>query len=168
MFEHLARHRVILVTGPQRSGTTIAATMIAQDTGHILYLEEAFGVHDKALWQRLIKHAQKAVIQCPGMSAFVHEESGADVLVVWMERELADILASQERINWPPWDKAREVAKYGEDQGEPAAIKYRHWREWQRDATANYLELPFSSLAGHPLWVPKAERSTFAARQVAA
>jgi hypothetical protein len=42
VFEHLAVHRKILVTGSFRSGTTIAGKMIAHDTGHCYLDESAF------------------------------------------------------------------------------------------------------------------------------
>ncbi|OBX35665.1 hypothetical protein A8U91_04739 [Halomonas elongata] len=46
MFEHLADETTIIVTGAHRSGTTIAAEMIAADTGKPCIREEAFEHRD--------------------------------------------------------------------------------------------------------------------------
>ena len=65
MFEHLEKFPRILVTGPQRSGTRIAATMIAEDTGHWFVGEEGIGVDSlNRLWRTLVT-GRDVVIQAP-------------------------------------------------------------------------------------------------------
>jgi hypothetical protein len=52
MFEHLAVHSKIVVTGPQRSGTRIASQMIASDTGHEFVDEVDFLITDTTRFGR--------------------------------------------------------------------------------------------------------------------
>jgi len=173
MFEHLARYGRILVAGPQRSGTRIASKMIAQDTGHLCCEEEAFGVHDRGAFDRLVGQCG-IVVQCPAMSHAIHEYGDAGTLVVWMVRDLGDILASERRIGWTngPYHElmhygysSRQARSYRLHGGQVAPIKVRVWQETQRAQVSHWLELDYESLAGHPLWVPRAERAGFGVRQ---
>jgi len=156
---------LILVTGPQRSGTTIAAKMIAQDTGHLLVLEERFGTHDKGRWEKIIEGSHGVVIQCPTMCRWAHQFGERDdVLVVLMRRDIDDIIASQERIGWR---ERRELVPYGVDEGPIAAVKYDYWEREQVGQIRHSLELEYEDLSDHPLWVPKARRRRFGPRQTA-
>lgn len=162
MFEHWASHRVIVVTGPQRSGTTIAAAMVAADTGHELVREEAFNVHDPWLWRDLVSRPGQRVIQCPTMFAFVSElAERRDVLVVFMNRPLAEIHASQQRIGWAEADRQRELDRLGE-RGDPAEIKQRRWAAMD---LPNGRTLDHAALRAHRMWVE--DRGHFSARQIA-
>lgn len=168
MFERLARFRVVLVTGPQRSGTTIAAKMIVHDTGHHFVPEEEFGPHDVDAWRKLVREGQSVVIQCPTMCRYVHGFGDRDdVAVVLMRRPIRDIRASQERIGWPAEERERELARYGMQSGEPAPIKYLFWWAQQRHHVKHAFEVDFESLSAHPMWVPKERRADFGPRQTA-
>ncbi|GIV82779.1 MAG: hypothetical protein KatS3mg051_2133 [Anaerolineae bacterium] len=165
MFEHLARYPRILVSGPQRSGTTIATAMIAADTGHRRLLEEAFGVHSVTRL-RLLLQQQNIVVQCPTMVAYLSDLVDDQALLVWMRRPVADILASQQRIGWN--EDEFEKAKLGQA-GSPlssAELKYRWWLE-NRHRFRHTLELDYESLSAHPMWVPQERRAHFRARQIA-
>src|SRR5579875_68345 len=69
MFEHLAVHPMIVVTGPQRSGTRIAARMIAADTGHRFVDETEFLIKDEARFRALFRSpgGEAFVVQAPHM-----------------------------------------------------------------------------------------------------
>jgi hypothetical protein len=150
MFEELKRYRIILVTGPQRSGTTLAAHCIAQDTGHH-YIDEAdYGTKNGIEWRRLIVEESDAVIQCPSMARWVHEVATEDVLVVWMLRSAHEIMASQFRVGWIA---TIERAKYPVSDKPICLIKLDFWRETQKQAIPHWLEVPYHSLKLHPLWV---------------
>ena len=99
MFEYLSRHRKIVVTGPQRSGTRIASKMIAADTGHAFVDERAFRTHDVALWRQILTR-DKLVVQSPGMFKEVLDDPPPDIFVVVMRRPLDSIHASEDRIEW--------------------------------------------------------------------
>lgn len=115
------RHRII-VTGPQRSGTRIAAKILAHELGYTYVDEDAIGVdNEQAFWQLLLpgQTAERDepgnwVLQAPGLSHMVHRlpylvaEAAAtaptgrpeDYAVVWMLRDEIAIVKSELRIGW--------------------------------------------------------------------
>lgn len=177
----LGGFRVVLVTGPQRSGTQIATQIIAAETGHEAVMEGKFCVHNRELFEALIRERSNVVVQCPGMCHIVHhvatnvelepdwreKEGGPDIAVVLMRRQVSDILASQERIGWTAAHEAEELAKYS-GYGPPIAVaKYHFWDVCQRWLVPYSMEVEYESLAGHPLWVPKSRRGGWTAHQTA-
>ncbi len=164
MFKHLARHSVILVTGPQRAGTTICAKMIAADTGHEYVDEDDYGPHNKRGWIHTIIDHENVVIHCPTMCRYVHQ-LGEVALVVMVCRNVIDIVNSQERIGWGKANEALELARYKKAEDPVAAIKYDFWCKYQRTTITNWLEVEYKNLAAHPLWVDKRERAIFGPRQ---
>ena len=164
MFKGLRKFNVILVTGPQRSGTRIAARCIAADTGHQYVDENQFKVHRQALFDNLIATRRNVVIQCPAMCHLVHKYGARDdLLVVMMIRELYEIHASQERIDWQ--GHAHELGKYKLTEGDPATVKYAYWLTHQRHRIKSTNELLYKNLSGHKLWVVPELRSNFEADQ---
>lgn len=168
MFEHLAKYRKILVTGPHRSGTTFAATAIAHDTGHGLIREELSRFNPRLLRAWLQESPSPVVCQAPYAADICH--TFGDVLVVWMVRDVSEIEASQARmrledgapVNWSRIE-AGERRRYHAN--EPiAAVKYRNW-PLQRAKIARYLNLEYESLRDHPLWIAPEFRVDFHVRQ---
>jgi hypothetical protein len=152
------RFRSIVVTGPQRSGTHIAAEIIAADIGYTYVDDSEFGVINKAkfLWEC---HKERRVIHCPGMSRWIHEVPKG-TLVVFMMRDLEDIHRSEARIKWN--GRYMEQMNYGCASWDTAAEKYRFWREVQKPILgASCIEIEYESLKYHPLWVSKDRRSNF-------
>jgi hypothetical protein len=173
MFEHLADYRVVLVSGPHRSGTTIAARMIAEDTGLRFCPEETFGHDNAKAWIKLVETAQGAVIQCPTM-CYQIERFGdrEDVAVVMMFRWLGDILKSQVQVGWSPDGQYKtrykaELARYRENRSSLASIKYKHWLASQRDNILHSYIVRYETLNKHPLWLSKEQRRGFGPRQIA-
>lgn len=173
MFEHFAESfAVIFVTGPQRSGTTICARMIAHDAGYRYVDEEDFSVHEMRALERVIsnRRGQRLVIQCPALARWIHE-LGAErsSAVVWMVRDTIDVIHSQMRIGWAK--EQDEKAKYADAEitlpnNVPVSLlKWYYWTNYQRYRCANPFEVEFEKLASHPLWVPKDGRASFEARQ---
>ena len=168
MFEHLARFRKILVTGPQRSGTTICGQMIAYDIGCRYVDEMRFSVRHRERIERFMAEPGQMAIQCPALCRWVHELAAADpehVAVVLMRRKIADIIASQERINWTRRFEPGELAAYGVTDGCIAAVKYDFWDTVQRGRIRHAFEVRYESLKGHPLWVSRSRRRHFQAKQ---
>ena len=163
MFENLRRHDQIFVTGPQRSGTTIATKMIAQELGYKYYdetcLPESF---DGFILQMTHDNLDgiKGVYQGPTKSALCHTLS-KDIAIVFMMRPIDEIIASQVRINWI-WED-QEIAKYPKEyQDTPvSSLKYRYWNEVQKPLIKYSYEITFGSLRNHPLWLGKEERKNF-------
>ena len=166
MFEHLAQYNLILVTGPQRSGTTIAARMIAADTKHDYIDERDFEATGRAVWLDICARAHNAVIQCPGMARYVHEVGARpDVCVVYMLRDVGEIVASQKRIDWS--HEPYEMSQYDSDwhRATIAETKAAYWMGHQRKLCAHPLEVAYGTMSAHPLWVPAKKRRTFRDRQ---
>ena len=65
MFEYMAIHSRIVVTGPQRSGTTITAKMIAHDTGHRYVDEAEFAVYDVEKWRKIVTEEDHVIVTMP-------------------------------------------------------------------------------------------------------
>jgi hypothetical protein len=168
MFEHLAHFDVVLITGPQRSGTTICTRMVAQDTGSRYVDEAEYGFHDEDVWRALITAGSGIAVHCPAMCHVIHEFAADErVAVIMMRRDLRDIIASQERIGWTEREEPRELAKYGTAYGPIALVKWDHWERGQRDLfpMGRRFEIEYESLAGHPLWIPRPQRTHFGHRQ---
>ena len=140
----------ILVTGPQRSGTTIAAHIISQDKG-LHYIDENEFLKDQTI-------PPDSVVQAPFVLKFSVELSiqYPDLHIIKMVRHKQDIIASMERVNWHP-----ELAPHYDtliDHFEAVwKISKLHIPE------DRYTELPYRSLSTHPLFVK--DRSHFTLRQ---
>lgn len=158
----LAPYRIAVVTGPQRSGTTFAAKAIAGHNGWDYIDEDVYGVHNRRQWAHLVNTRTRAVIQCPTMMRYVHDLP-ADVLVVVMRRNVADILASQDRISWS--DEHWELDRYPGETGHACEIKYRWWDAHKHAGPPCWIELEYDQLSSHPAWVPSERRRDFAPRQ---
>lgn len=151
----LSRFRVVVVTGPQRSGTTIAARIIAEESGMRYVDEDEYGTKDVAAWKKLVTTGQGLVVHSPAMARWAHEAAADDVMVVWMIRPLDDILHSQKRIGW---DDKSERAKYRDCEGyhvdaPVAVIKNRFWTVYQRGLIPHTMNLKYKDLSWHRLWV---------------
>ena len=68
----LSGYRAILVIGPQRSGTTIGARMLAQDLGCRYIDEREHGNHTPRVVE-LLQSGERVVLQAPSMSEAVHD-----------------------------------------------------------------------------------------------
>ncbi|HSH43857.1 MAG TPA: hypothetical protein VK973_17175 [Arenicellales bacterium] len=140
MFEWLADFRRIIVTGPHRSGTTIAAEMIASDTGKPCIREEAFDCRNIILAER----SGEGVIQGPYLLPWAPIFAGADTAVIYMRRDGAAIDASVRRL------KEGGIS-------EPLFHWNQAWRLWQTMDVPNGYTVDYKSLRDHPLWVERRE-----------
>lgn len=161
MFEHLTEYKRILVCGPQRSGTRIAAHMIAHDTGHTYVDEMEFHVDSlhSLYW---VLERENIVVQCPALTRYVHiiaKDFGA--FIVMMHRDLEDIYTSQRRIGWD-FDRV-EMMHYPEYSRFPrsAYVKHIYWNGYQQERVKNFAVVDYDSLSEHLLWIPKERRANF-------
>lgn len=152
----------IMVSGPQRSGTTIAAKIIAMELGYPFFPEEAFNAHEVySCLISLYNTIPKFVVQAPGMSPYIRLFPGA---VIFMKRPVHEIINSQRRVSWPNHEEEREKTKYflSDDPNHICEIKYRIWYKYQKDLPDKF-ELEYHSLESHKLWVE--DRKNFHIRQ---
>lgn len=153
MFEKYKDYKKIVVTGPQRSGTTIASHMIAKDLGYEHIDETKFGVHNGNVFRKILNDRENIVIQAPGLFQDCMAIKDEDVLVVVMKRNIKDIIASQERIKWA-YEKG-ELSKFGLENGIISKVKYDYFKTHK---PKNYVELRYSDLKRHPLYVENRKR----------
>jgi len=136
-----------VVTGPHRSGTTIAAEMIAHDTGKRCIHEEAFDYRNIIEAEQVI--ARGGVIQGPYLLPW------APILkahIVYMQRPDDDIEASVRRLRErgisTPFFSAEQAHRLAHEQG-----------------PRSHETVPYGRLRHHPLWVPAEERRGWHHRQ---
>jgi hypothetical protein len=161
LFESLAVYPRILVTGPQRSGTRIAAKMIAEDTGHLFVDEAVFAFSDEPAWREILK-AKQIVVQAPSMLKEVVDNPPREAFIVLMRRDLGKIHESERRVGWDSdrfGGPARELRKFGLAKGDSAQVKYDYWESHEK--TVPFLELEYESLREHPLFIPDHQRRVF-------
>ena len=161
----LSEFRVVIVTGPQRSGTTITARIIAHDSSMDYVDESDYGTKNDQAWLRMVRESHHVVIQSPAMSHLLIQACHGvdDVGIVWVTRPLSEILASQERIGWNDSDERKKFSYYGAD---PIAdYKLYMWRVHISNGIPWGIEVPYHDLEAHPLWVPDERRRDFAPRQ---
>jgi hypothetical protein len=163
MFDFLKTFKTIIVTGPQRSGTTICARMIAYDTGHTFLREEEFGVFEFDDLLALAELHDRCVIQAPACSHRVHEVGrDDDTAVVFMLRSTDEIIASERRIKWG--FQAHQLKNYPGYEGPISLAKTEHWMMVQRDQIKHSYEQHYHDLKAHPLWVD--DKDGWKARQI--
>jgi hypothetical protein len=165
MFEQLAEHSRIVVTGPQRAGTRIATKMIAADTGHTYVDESEFAFTNGAKWRKVLRR-NRVVVQCPAMMKDVVDDPPPGIFVVLMRRSLDEIHESAERIDWEGEHQGNtaELQKFGQTEGDSASLKYEYWNG-HTDRSFPFLEVNYESLKDHRLWIDKDLRKDFTAHQ---
>lgn len=169
---NLGRFRKILVTGPQRSGTTIAAEIIAAETAMPYVDERSYGWRDLAALSMLVANDERMVIQYPNFAHIIEQFTADDICIVFMHRQPTDILQSQKRINWKSASYQRKLYRgkvpYINHWLTPVCvIKYLHWHLHQKSLVLHSLDLPYHSLKQHPRWVEQPRRSMFTSKQTA-
>jgi len=158
--EELKKFKKILVTGPQRSGTTIAGHMIAKDLNYKYYDERDVGVRSCTQLFKVLSTEELAVIQGPCFCSMAHWIDSPDTAVVMMLRNIEDIRASEARINWP--EEKAELKNYFLDSGIISAVRYENWEKYQKpNMQVPYFELDYNSLSSHPMWLEKESRKNF-------
>lgn len=163
MFEHLESYHGVIVTGPQRAGTTITAQMIAHELQRRFIDEAEVGFEDVDQI-RALQRGEPYVLQCPCLCYRIHEFGGPQVAIVLSRRPVSEIQVSQQRVNWL-WEQA-ELEKYGLTCGSIPEVKYAIWDRWQKPLLGSHAyESQYRDLERHPLWVPDDLRRHFAIKQ---
>ncbi len=161
-----ARYDVLLVTGPQRSGTTWAACALASSLGYTLYDERhpITGGNDtlKALrrtFAYLRETKTKAVIQSPMATQVLHLlPFFPGLLIVFIARNCLDVFMSQNKVDrfrggWTctagrtkelrKYRNRLEIRDYFDDREMICKIKQDVWLKHQRgEAERRRLEQP--------------------------
>jgi hypothetical protein len=172
LFNHLEKYRFILVSGPHRAGTTIAAAMIANDLDYEFQedvqdqLETFAGTHQ--LYSPTVFH-------CPSCAHFIHQLAAIpELAAVMVIRNVEAIIASQRRIPWafePTQINAYRFRTIPKPtfaiQSPIATVKYRYWQEVQRPVFGKSgYEVRYDDLKSHSMWVTPEQRKGFTANQL--
>lgn len=159
----------ILLIGPQRSGTTIGARMLAHDLGCRYVDEQEHGNHRDRVIELL--RDERVVVQAPVMSGSVHElPTIKRCAVVWMLRDREEVIASMHRVHWAARYEAQLVEDYATrwpsiKRGRINDMRLEAWRRFQREAVEwnglHTYELNYGGeyVQGHPMHVAKPERA---------
>ena len=173
MFDHLKKFDKIVITGPGRSGTTIAAKIIADELKYKFVDEAWFSGTFFEIFEVLISEPRrKMVVQAPCLSHRLHEIGDRDnVAIVLMRRDIDDILESSkhtltfnEKIIPDAFTVCDErwrkfcLSKYNVTEGCLPQIVYDYWDNYQKDKIKHSFELEYLDLKNHPLWIKKPER----------
>lgn len=173
LFDHLKQYRFILVSGPHRAGTTIAAAMIANDLDYEFYEDVQTGKLETLGGSRQIY--RPSVLHCPSACHFIHQFARlSDFAAVMIIRNITEIIASQERI---PWGFENEQLHAYRDKATPkpafivqppiAEVKYRYWWEVQKPLFGEHgYEIEYESLKAHTMWVAPEQRRGFTTNQI--
>ncbi len=166
LFQELKRFKRIIVTGPHRSGTTVAAEMIARDTGFEAVREEQFDFYRADMLEGLLQRDQ-VVVQCPALFDQMPSLSCDDTAIVLMRRSLEELEASRGRMFAPGTGRKMsadeqnesQLVRLGRKEGDAAELKYQIWAEWVKSGDLhNPIEMEYAALAEHPMWVSKDDR----------
>lgn len=165
-FAHFRRYKRVIVTGPHRSGTTVATEMIAADTGMEPVREEAFEFYNAALLREVLQR-EGVVVQCPALFDLMPALSDPHTAVVLMRRPLGELSQSRARMFDPATahqlsgeeQNEAQLERLGQSDGDAAALKYDLWDRWVAERRIhNPVELAYDRLAEHPRWVSPEDR----------
>lgn len=151
----------ILVTGPQRSGTTICAKILAHDLGFNFYPEERINISSFGTARKMTESQSGFVLQCPAICHVIHE---LDATIIMVARPVNEIISSEIRVGWQG-ERKNELKKYNRSDGIISLVKYQAWYTWQKELCKEAYEIDYHSLDFHPLWIPIEKRHGFNARQ---
>ena len=157
MYESLKEFSNIIISGPQRSGTRIAAKIISLDTGKTYIDEKEINFHDLRLLEWYLNKGN-VVIQCPGLCHLLHNINNKSTLIILIYRPIEEIIKSEDRINWPDEAKKIELFKYGHSCGIISKIKYDFWNSFQKPLLGERArEINYNELKFHPLFIQDRE-----------
>lgn len=139
----------IIVTGSQRSGTTIGSVILSKDLNLQHINESDFDIH---------KSYDNSVIQCPNALqnfVFLHHRYPQAVFVI-MRRNPEDILASMKRIEWMK-DAVHDWEQFLVDHIVDCLDRIEQLKEYLPDQTS---EMFYDALEEHPLFVETRDHFT--------
>lgn len=157
----LKNYPTVLVTGPQRSGTTITTIILAKELGYEYIDEGEHGAYDVFSAFKIYDTKTKFVMHGPGLSAYAQIFPGA---IVFVKRSTKEIIQSEKRISWDL--SVTEKRRYFSDCPEThiADLKWEMWKKFQQ-LDKRFFDLNYNDLETHELWVDKEKRKDFGGRQ---
>jgi len=164
ILKEVQNYKKIIVTGPQRSGTTFAAYALAKDLQLKFFKETTFGNENIIKFRHIIYTENEFVIQCPGMVHHLPELiSYKDLKIIVLDRNINDIIKSQIKIGWE-WEYAEKIKflpfKDKINLNRPIAdIKYEFIKQCEEEHENEVLHLDYESMKNHSLWIKPENRT---------
>lgn len=156
----------MLVTGPQRSGTTFVSNCLARDN-NLKYIDEAeFDVSNFGQFIEATCMNKNWVAQGPGMMPHLFKIQAVypDITFIIIKRNIEDIEKSQERISWEYENYEKENLGFTDSPMKISRIKYMLWDSWKQKFN-HYIEYDYEDFKSHPYWIEKEKRTNFNAKQ---
>lgn len=152
----------VLVCGPQRSGTQFAAKTIAR----LLRFDFVpwHQIKPTALGLLTFLRRDRVVWHQPAMTPHVPllatSADYAGTAVVYIDRELVDVHASEHRIGWGQYPRSRMALRLGRDPAtyDTARFCREAWAHWQKEWPEALFTLAYDELKHDPRWVAKEDR----------
>lgn len=152
MFEDLKKYRYVIVTGPHRSGTTILAHMIANDTNKT-FLDEANIYHSYVRYvPQLLREEDDIILQAPYILPWSPVITRQDLLFVLCVRDVNEIRVSIMNSKIKSGKKI-SMPRFSPEQA------YWLWKQI-KPLLHNTMEVHYKSLSQHPFWIDKERRQS--------
>lgn len=166
-------NKKVLVVGPQRTGTRFTTNVIAKDLNVKLIDELDYNIDKISQFLNMTKNLKQFVAQAPALTHLL-DKIPEDITIVYMFRDITDIVKSQKRINWSSEKAVIDYTKKEFNNNKNinwgstiSEIKYEIWENIQKPSIKNkFYELEYESLKTHSMWKDKSDRSNFKANQI--
>lgn len=152
----------VIISGCQRSGTTIAALAIATEIDRRFVDENVYKVENQELFHKQFTSPEKSVIHAPAMLHILNHYQNKALIVI-MERDINDVVKSMKRIGWFKGHGKREYSKFKE--GVPNSPEEIYKVKAEFASTLKCVILPYSELKKSRMYVDK--RNNWHFKQVA-
>ena len=176
---HKLTHKKVIVSGAQRSGTTFTAKALAADL-NVPYIDENHFHNVGFDFEKLVKLIvtyDAFVVHCPPLSSLLHNlRFFKDFAIVFLRRDVNEIIKSQERIRWRCEKEeknklysalVRDFPGFQFDFSLPISVLKYHFWEKQKHLLdvyqCKYFELEYNSMKTHHMF--KESRVHFAPKQ---
>jgi len=172
--KELEKYKRIVVSGCQRSGTTILTKMIAHTLGYTKLDEFQVYPHNLANMSETLKR-EKVVIHSPQLTSRLHQITAPSTCIVWITRPFGEIRKSMNRIGWQIEEEERQkyihrFAKIvkGINYNQPIEkLKHDFW-QWQKQRMkVDWIEHKYESeyMKTHELFRNSEQRKEFNPKQ---
>lgn len=151
MFEKLKGFKYILVTGPQRSGTTIVSHIIGHDTKKVVLDEVNYQHKNIRAIPGLLAQEKSCVLQCPQALPWMPTLTRKDMAIVMVYRDIKEINESVQKSKTP---KGKSISL-------PWFSPEQAYDLWEKIKTLLCFpgEVLYDSIKDHPLYIPKSQRN---------
>tara|TARA_Y100000310_G_C20361274_1_gene659083 strand:+ start:120 stop:746 length:627 start_codon:yes stop_codon:yes gene_type:complete len=184
LVKKLKKYNIIIVSGPQRSGTTYCSYILSKNLSYSNIDETIYNTHDEDHFLSLFNQnntqpSSGIVIQAPAMSHLLHKINANNKLIVlFMRRNNKEIFRSEDRINWHTLEYPTEIKKYHKtfsfDLNEffklglyrNSIMKYYFWEKQKQSMNVDFLEVDYNILSQTDEFIPMEKRKDFNSKQI--